>query len=129
VGAVVATLTLVPSCAIVPNPSPEELATADYGPVPTKYDLMVERHIQFEYDLELSSYGREWYGPIKGYFTTCPNRECETVYGYEVHVEFTNDVHYMVLIRDGQVVRSEKCGRSSGGFPLLNLLLEGPPSC
>jgi hypothetical protein len=52
VGAVVATLTLVPSCAIVPNPSPEELATADYGPVPTKYDLMVERHIQFEYDLE-----------------------------------------------------------------------------
>ena len=112
---------LILGCAIqVLESESHPVAGVDYGRVPTDYDWMVEQHIKLEYELEIGSYGKEWMGPFAGSLQRPRDGELETVYGYEVHVLFTNDVHYMVLIRDGKVVGSEDCGELSGGFGLLS---------
>ena len=92
----------------------------DYGTVPTDYDQIVERHIQLKYDLALSVGAKELVGPFQGSLRLIRVLNTETVYGYEVHVWFDNDVHYMVLIRDDKIVESVECGSRNEGFGFFN---------
>jgi hypothetical protein len=81
---------------------------------------MVDSHIRSKYGLEIGSNQRQGMGPFEGSIQRTRNGELETVYGWEVHVWFSNDEHYLVLIRDGKIVESKDCGSMSGGFGLLN---------
>jgi hypothetical protein len=112
------------ACGVLNPESPHPIEGVDYGAAPTDNDLrMVERDLRFAHDLEMTGYCKEAFGPLRGSLELDRDGRVETVYGYEYHCRWTDDEHYMVFIRDGEVLVSESCGKTDG-FPLLSR-----PSC
>jgi hypothetical protein len=112
-------------CATLNPEYPHPIEGVDYGVAPTDDDLrMVSRDIGAWYDLEMTGHCKEEFGPIRGSTVMSRDGKTETVFGYEYHCRWTNDDHYMVFIRDGEIVKYEHCGKIEQLLALLSR-----PSC
>ena len=116
------------SCATAP--SRQELATADYGTVPTNYEQIIKEHCgRFLKDPYSAQY--QFSKPEAGWLANSPLTGGERAFGYVVHVTlnaknsfggYVGAEEYRFLIHNGVVVMSQKRSRDgSNWWPTTSL--------
>lgn len=99
-------------CAAANKPSPQQIATADYGTYPDNHRPLVEDYMKKLLFDPYSAVYDDWRGPSKGYFYDMTG----TYYGYRVCVDinsknrmggYVGSQPFYFMIKDGRVVKME----------------------
>lgn len=99
-------------CAAVNKPTPEQIASANYGKYPDDYKEIVQRYVsRILIDPDSAKFS-EWRGPSQGYWYDYGS----TFFGYRICVEvnaknrmggYTGRQQYYFLIKDGLIVKTD----------------------
>ena len=96
-------------CASIPRPTPEQLATAEYGNPPSDYKTITMQHISVFLIDPYSAIFSGWRGPSKGWY----KNKKETFFGYRVCVfvnaknrmgGYTGRKLFFVIIKDNHII-------------------------
>ena len=118
-GAAIAVLTVLSGCAVGTPPAPEQMLSADYGPIPT--DDQIKRGIKSYLETKLkdpdSALTKNISQPEKGFLTLSSIAEgSRYTYGWLVYFDvnaknsyggFVGYKKYSVVIRDGKVMNTQ----------------------
>jgi len=101
---------LLLGCATVQPPSPEQLATADYGKYPDNYEeIIINSMSDLLIDPQSAIYSH-WRGPVEGWVTSNGGY----IFGYKVCTDvnaknrfggYTGRKTYFFVIRNGEIIR------------------------
>ena len=104
---------LLPSCAEMVKPTPQQAAVADYGKPPTNPKAIVQEFIRNTYKDPYSIQDLQVETPIKYFLTAPPLLGGKTTYGYLIgfsanaknsFVAYTGVQHHRLLVRDNMIV-------------------------
>lgn len=95
----------------VHRPTPEQMASADYGSYPDNYKELIQQHFSKRLFDPYSAQYSDWRGPSSGYWSKPFGGE--TLFGYRACVEvnaknrmggYTGSKQYFFMIRNGSII-------------------------